>query len=141
MANKTDARASYQSQKNKTIKLNDYKVGDLVLLKRTHGSNPKMSPRYIGPYVVVKRYGPVNWGIEDQESRKSKVVPNPVMDCDDSGEDSKDDEDEYYDDNHEIDDFDESCEVLVDDETYNIASAMQKFCNGGRFSIVLSTAK
>ena len=36
VANKADARASYQSQKNKTIKLNDYKVGDLVLLKRTH---------------------------------------------------------------------------------------------------------
>ena len=79
VANKADARASYQSQKNKTIKLNNYKVGDLVLLKQTHGSNPKMSPRYIGPYVVVKRYGPVNWGIEDQESRKSKVVHHDLL--------------------------------------------------------------
>ena len=35
-----------------------------------------MSPRYIGPYVVVKRYGPVNWGIEDQESI-IVVQPNP----------------------------------------------------------------
>ena len=48
-------------------------------MKRTHGSNPKMSPHYIGPCVVVKRYGPVNWGIEDQESRKSKVVHNDLL--------------------------------------------------------------
>ena len=77
--NRSDARASYQKQANKSTRMNHYNVGDLVLLKRTHGAHPKMNPYWVGPFEVIKRVGPVNWGILDQNSGKSKVVHHDLL--------------------------------------------------------------
>ena len=51
---------------------NEYAEGDLVLFKRTHGEYPKMNPLDVGPYTVVRKYGPVNYGIEDPTTKKIK---------------------------------------------------------------------
>jgi hypothetical protein len=74
IANKEEARASYQKQANKECLVNQYQIGDLVLLRRTHGCHPNMSPLYVGPYEIIKQVGPVNWGIVDRESGKTKIV-------------------------------------------------------------------
>ena len=54
-ANKEEAIRNYQRQANKIVRVNEYEVGDEVLLKRTHGSNPKMNPLWVGPFVIIKR--------------------------------------------------------------------------------------
>ena len=38
-----------------------------------------MNPHWIGPYVVIKKYGPVNWGIKDIVSGKTKVVHHDLL--------------------------------------------------------------
>ena len=49
VANKADARISYRSQGNKSVKVIEHKIGDKVLLKRTHGAYPKINSFWVGP--------------------------------------------------------------------------------------------
>jgi hypothetical protein len=77
--NKDEARHNYQKQANQSVVVNSYNPGDEVLLKRTHGDNPKMNPLWVGPFVVVKQYGPVNWGIKDIATGKTKVVHHNLL--------------------------------------------------------------
>ena len=79
VANKMDASNAYRGQANKVTKVNEYKVGDHVLLKRTHGEHPKLNPFWVGPYQVEKKIGPVNWGIIDAATGKSKVVHHDLL--------------------------------------------------------------
>ena len=58
---------------------NEYSEGDLVLFKRTHREYPKMNPLDVGPYRVVRKYGPVNYGIEDPTTKKSKIVHHDLL--------------------------------------------------------------
>ncbi len=60
VANRAEARNTYQKQANSKTVINDFKVGDMVLLKRTHGSFPKMNPLWVSPFEVIKKVGPVN---------------------------------------------------------------------------------
>ena len=77
--NREDARAVYQKQANKTVQINEFENGDLVLLKRTHGSYPKMNPHWVGPFRVEKKVGPVNWAISDPTSGKTKIVHHDLI--------------------------------------------------------------
>ena len=77
--NKVDARAAYQKQANKTVKCNEYITGDEVLLKQTHGKNPKLNPLWVGPYIVVKKIGPVNFAIQDKVTKKTKIVHHNLL--------------------------------------------------------------
>ena len=78
-ANRQEARKNYQQQANKSTRANSYKAGDLVILKRTHGSHPKMNPIWVGPYQIIKQIGPVNWAIRDQTSGKTKIVHHNLL--------------------------------------------------------------
>ena len=53
VANKADARISYRSQANKSVKVIEHKIGDKVLLKRTHGAYPKINSFWVGPYSIT----------------------------------------------------------------------------------------
>ena len=74
LENRAEARSRYQQQANKSLLENDYKVGDLVLLKRNHGDFPKINPKWEQLFEVVKRIGPVCWGIVNFADGKSKIV-------------------------------------------------------------------
>ena len=78
-ANRCDARANYQKQANKSTRVNPYNTNDMVLLKRTHGSHPKMNPYWVGPFKIIKQVGPVNWAILDQATGKSKIVHHDLL--------------------------------------------------------------
>ena len=80
-ANREEARRNYQKQANKSVTRaeNEYSEGGLVLLKRTHGKYPKMNPLDVGPYRVVRKYRPVNYGIEDPTTKKSKIVHHDLL--------------------------------------------------------------
>lgn len=78
-ANKEEAKRNYQTQANRTVRINEFRPGDLVLLKRTHGSYPKMNPIWVGPYLVIKKIGPVNWSIMDPASKKTKIVHHDLL--------------------------------------------------------------
>ena len=73
-ANREEAWRNYQKQANKSVTRaeNEYAGGDLVLFKCTHGEYPKMNPLDVGPYRVVRKYEPVNYGIEDPATKKQK---------------------------------------------------------------------
>ena len=47
VANRADARISYQSQANKPVKVIEHKIGDQVLPKRTNGAYPKINPYWV----------------------------------------------------------------------------------------------
>ena len=72
--NREEARSNYQRQANKSVKENAYEIGDWVLLKRNHGENPKMNPKWDQLFEVVKKVGPVCWGIVNFSDGKSKIV-------------------------------------------------------------------
>ena len=76
--NRKEARSSYKKQHDKNTSVNEFQVGQAVLLKRTHGKYPKMNPKWIGPYTIVKRVGPVNWGIENNYG-KTKIVHHNLL--------------------------------------------------------------
>ncbi|KAG8486790.1 hypothetical protein CXB51_020298 [Gossypium anomalum] len=64
----TDRQKSYADLKRKDI---EYAVGDMVFLKVSpwkkilrFGKKGKLSPRFIGPYRIVKRIGPVAYQLE-----------------------------------------------------------------------------
>ena len=59
----TDRQKSYADMKRKDIR---YEIGDKVFLKVSpwkkmmrFGKNGKLSPRFIGPYEVIEKVGPV----------------------------------------------------------------------------------
>ena len=76
-----EARRNYQRQANKSVTRaeNEYSEGDLALFKRTHGKYPKMNPLDMGPYRVVRKYGPVNYEIEDPTTKNSKIVHHDLL--------------------------------------------------------------
>ncbi|KAG8489111.1 hypothetical protein CXB51_017135 [Gossypium anomalum] len=64
----TDRQKSYADLKRKDV---EYAVGDMVFLKVSpwkkilrFGKKGKLSPRFIGPYRIVKRIGPVAYQLE-----------------------------------------------------------------------------
>nr|GEV34188.1 putative reverse transcriptase domain-containing protein [Tanacetum cinerariifolium] len=71
------ARSCQKSYADKRFKPLEFKVGDTVLLKvspwkgavcfRKHG---KLSPRYIGPFMILARVGPVTYTLELPEELK-----------------------------------------------------------------------
>ena len=79
--NREEVWRNYQKQANKSVARaeNEYAEGNLVLFKRTNGEYSKMNPLDVGPYRVVKKYGPVNYGIEDPATNKSKIVHHDLL--------------------------------------------------------------
>jgi hypothetical protein len=77
--NREESRNNYQKQANQKLVQNNFKIGDDVLLLRTHGANPKINPIWVGPYLVVRSIGPVNWGIMDKATKKTKVVHHNLL--------------------------------------------------------------
>ncbi|KAK5785598.1 hypothetical protein PVK06_040199 [Gossypium arboreum] len=64
----SDRQKSYADLKRKEI---EYSVGDMVFLKVSpwkkilrFGKKGKLSPRFIGPYRILKRVGPVAYQLE-----------------------------------------------------------------------------
>ena len=76
--NRLEAQKNYKRQYDKKTNINLYEIGDEVLLKRSHGKFPKLNPKWIGPFTVVKRVGPVNWGIKDSAG-KTKIVHHDLL--------------------------------------------------------------
>nr|GEY46128.1 putative reverse transcriptase domain-containing protein [Tanacetum cinerariifolium] len=65
------ARSCQKSYANKRRKSLEFKVGDMVLLKVSpwkgvvrFGKCEKLSPRYIGPFKILARVGPVSYTLE-----------------------------------------------------------------------------
>ena len=67
-ANRTDAKISYKIQYDKkAVACTTLQAGDAVLLKRTYGEYPKMSVKWRDGYTLIKKFGPVNWVVENRE--------------------------------------------------------------------------
>ena len=63
--NRIEAHNQYKTHKKTVNVPNDYAVGDEVMIKRTAGANPKLSPNWlVGPYFVERKIGPVNYAIK-----------------------------------------------------------------------------
>ncbi|GJW81283.1 putative reverse transcriptase domain-containing protein [Tanacetum coccineum] len=66
-----NARSRQKSYSDRRLKLLEFEVGDMVLLKVSpwkgvvrFGKHEKLSPRYIGPFKIVARVGPVAYTLE-----------------------------------------------------------------------------
>nr|GEW30677.1 putative reverse transcriptase domain-containing protein [Tanacetum cinerariifolium] len=71
------ARSRQKSYADKRLKPLECKVGDMVLLKVSSwkgavhfGKHGKLSPRYIGPVIILARVGPVAYTLELPEELK-----------------------------------------------------------------------
>nr|GEU38443.1 putative reverse transcriptase domain-containing protein [Tanacetum cinerariifolium] len=71
------ARSRQKSYADKRLKSLEFKVGDMVLLKVSSwkgvvrfGKCEKLSPRYIGPFKILARVGPVAYMLELPEELK-----------------------------------------------------------------------
>ena len=66
--NKHEAAEAYQQQANKSPNVNDFAPGERVLVKRSFGSDPKVSVKWMdGPYYIDRKVGPVNWAVRDDK--------------------------------------------------------------------------
>nr|GEU62220.1 putative reverse transcriptase domain-containing protein [Tanacetum cinerariifolium] len=81
------ARSRQKSYADKRLKPLEFKVGDMVLLKVSPwkgivgiGKNGKLSPRYIRPFKILARVGPVAYTLELPEALKEIHKPVEVMD-------------------------------------------------------------
>ena len=74
-ANRKEAKKSYKQTYDRNLTVNTFQVGDEVLMKRNHGKYPKINPKWLdGPLnTVVKKVGPVNYGIENSKG-EGKVL-------------------------------------------------------------------
>ena len=73
-ANRKEAKKSYKQTYDRNLTVNTFQVGDEVLMKRNHGKYPKINPKWLdGPYTVVKKIGPVNYGIVNSKG-EGKVL-------------------------------------------------------------------
>nr|GFC97200.1 putative reverse transcriptase domain-containing protein [Tanacetum cinerariifolium] len=65
------ARSRQKSYEDKRDKPLEFEVGDMVLLKvlpwKGFGNRKKLSPRYIGPFKILARVGPVAYALEFPE--------------------------------------------------------------------------
>ncbi|KAI3732508.1 hypothetical protein L1987_63713 [Smallanthus sonchifolius] len=71
MATARDRQKSYADKRHKPL---EFQVGDMVLLKVSHwkgvirfGKRGKLNPRYVGPFKIVKRIGPVAYQLDVPE--------------------------------------------------------------------------
>ncbi|GJY04320.1 putative reverse transcriptase domain-containing protein [Tanacetum coccineum] len=71
------ARSRHKSYADKRAKTLEFEVGDMVLLKVSplkgvvhFGKRKKLSPRYIGPFKILARVGPVAYTLELPEELK-----------------------------------------------------------------------
>lgn len=77
--NRLEAHLGYKQQKDKGERSNEYQSGDLVLIKRTAGKNPKLEPNWIhGPYTIEKKIGPVNYSVRGPKGG-SKVYHHNML--------------------------------------------------------------
>ena len=56
---------------------NDFKLADLVWLfneTKQVGLSPKLQPTFVGPYVIIDKYGEVNYKIQLDNKGKSRVI-------------------------------------------------------------------
>ena len=71
------AAATQKTRYDVHATLNSYQVGDMVWLlneTRETGKCPKLQPAFLGPYVVIARYGKINFKIQLDGTGKSRVV-------------------------------------------------------------------
>ena len=72
--NRHEAQLSYKNQYDKKASNQELHIGQNVLVKRTHGKYPKASVRWVyGPFTLVKKLGPVNWFVKDENTGKIKA--------------------------------------------------------------------
>nr|GFD38159.1 putative reverse transcriptase domain-containing protein [Tanacetum cinerariifolium] len=68
------ARSRQKSYEDKRVKPLEFEVGDMVLLKvlpwKGFRKRKKLSPRYIGPFKILARVGPVAYALEFPEELK-----------------------------------------------------------------------
>ena len=70
--NRIEAHQKHKEQKDKECFVNDYKIGDHAMLKRTTGKK-RLSVNWVeGPYVIEKKVSPVNYAIMLSEVPKEE---------------------------------------------------------------------
>ena len=78
--NLQEAKVRYKEQHDKKAVQHQYNVGEEVLLKRNFGPYPKISVNWKkGPYVVVKRIGPVNYAIKNPQGMIKVLHHDNIM--------------------------------------------------------------
>ena len=66
--NRIEAQQEYKKRLDRGCLVNDFKVGDEVLIKRDAGPHPKAHPKWLdGPYHIDKKVGPVNFLVKNSK--------------------------------------------------------------------------
>ena len=77
--NVAEAKQQYKEYYDTKAVVNKYAEGQEVLVKRTHGKYPKLSPNWVrGPYHIVKKVGPVNYWVVNGEG-KGKLLHHNLI--------------------------------------------------------------
>ena len=82
--NRDMAKKAYKVQhdKNASNESKEWKLGDRVLIKRTHGKYKKISPKWVdGPFHIVRKMSDVNWEITDSKGKHRIYHSNLMMDA------------------------------------------------------------
>ena len=82
--NRDMAKKAYKVQhdKNASKESKEWKLGDRVLIKRTHGKYKKISPKWVdGPFHIVRKMSDVNWEITDSKGKHRIYHSNLMMDA------------------------------------------------------------
>ena len=81
--NRKEAQSTYKNRLDLEANTVRLKVGDRVLLKRNFGDHPKLSVKWKedtcnNPYVIIKRYGPVNYVLRNSKGVEKLYQRNQI---------------------------------------------------------------
>ena len=83
-ANMEDAKQQYKVQYDQNCLVNNYSVGQEVMMKRNYGDNPKIAVNWKrGPYYIERKIGPVNFAVRGPKGGSKVYHHNnlkPVLD-------------------------------------------------------------
>ena len=77
--NQIEAQRDYKRRYDKDCKINEFQIGDEVLIKREAGKYPKLNPKWLnGPYIIDRKIGPVNFAVRNSKGQTRVLHHNKL---------------------------------------------------------------